>query len=344
MTDANLTGFDVAVGSYEEAEEWVGRTSDTSFAHTPVNRSEVQFFASMVEDSNPAFWDEAFATEQWGGLCLPPGQLFALETRPLWRPEEDDDDDGSLVTDVPLPEGRDNILNVSTETTLDRPITEGTHVNWQKEIVDVTDEKELPVGVGNFVTLRTTYRNQRGEQLAERHDSMLRYEPHGDGGGPEYDSQLAEGRRLVETEAPHRERSRDESLALADVEAGQAVTPFEFGVSYRKVIHDVAATRDFYPVHHDPEFARDQGIESISLNTMAFEGLVDRLATDWAGADWRVVERSIQMKGSAVAGDAITVQGEVADVSPGDGTVEIEGGVYKGDHAVCPATVTIARD
>lgn len=344
-----LTGTSPPVGTYEEAREWIGRTGDTHYAPQPVNRSMIQFFASMVEDGNPSYWDESFADEQWGGLVSPAAMMLTWRFQHLWAPDQSDDDgeDAVSVATVPLPEGKDNIVNTETETVVHEPITEGTWLNWQTEIVDVSSEKDTVLGPGHFVTSKTYLRDERGNRLAEDVNSMLRFDESeaGDLFEADTDEPFAEGRRLVEVDDDQgpEDRYTSRSVEKAAAAEGENVHSFEFPVTYRKIIQDVAATRDFYPVHHDPEFARSRGNETIFLNTMAFQGLVDRLALDWAGPEWRVVERTITMMGSAVAGDALTVEGEVENVTD-DGEIELGVSINKDGRDICPATVTIRHD
>ena len=42
-------------------------------------------------------------------------------------------------------------------------------------------------------------------------------------------------------------------LDWTDVKEGQQLPPLVFPVSYTTLALDVAGTRDFYPIHHDPE-------------------------------------------------------------------------------------------
>ena len=58
------------------------------------------------------------------------------------------------------------------------------------------------------------------------------------------------------------------------------------------VVSTAIATRDFYPVHHDRDFAVRSGSRDIFLNILTSTGLVARYVTDWAGPEaavrWRL--------------------------------------------------------
>jgi hypothetical protein len=61
------------------------------------------------------------------------------------------------------------------------------------------------------------------------------------------------------------------SKSWEEVEEGELLPEINMFISYRKVIQNVVATRDFFPGHHNPEYARAQGVEKhISSNTLLF--------------------------------------------------------------------------
>lgn len=93
-----------------------------------------------------------------------------------------------------------------------------------------------------------------------------------------------------------------------EISEGDVVTQITMDVPFERVILDAAATQDYFPGHHNPAYARHQGQKEIYLNTMAIEGFIDRVVTDWAGPHVFVRKRQMQMRSSIYAGD--TLQGE----------------------------------
>jgi acyl dehydratase len=85
-------------------------------------------------------------------------------------------------------------------------------------------------------------------------------------------------------------------------------------VTVGRCVLDTATTRDFFPGHHDREYAHAQGARDVYLNTMFYHGFVDRVVVDWAGPDSRVVHRKLRMVIPACAGDVLTTSGTVAGV------------------------------
>lgn len=82
-------------------------------------------------------------------------------------------------------------------------------------------------------------------------------------------------------------------------------------ISYQRVVMNAGATWDYFPGHHDPEYARTHGHPTIFVNTMHIAGFVDRVATGWAGPYSRVVRRKMRMLGPIYAEDSMVGRGRV---------------------------------
>jgi acyl dehydratase len=96
-----------------------------------------------------------------------------------------------------------------------------------------------------------------------------------------------------------------------EVRAGDRLAHVEDPITYRRVIMNSAASWDYFPGHHDPEYARSQGLPTIYVNTLHFLGFIDRLATDWAGPAAFVVRRKVSLQRSLFAGDTMVGDGRV---------------------------------
>ncbi len=96
----------------------------------------------------------------------------------------------------------------------------------------------------------------------------------------------------------------------------QISVPFDLAevrdeISYQRVVMNSGATWDYFPGHFDPSYAESQGHPTIFVNTMHLAGFADRIATDWAGPDSRVVRRKMRLAGSIYAGDTMVGRGRV---------------------------------
>ncbi len=129
-----------------------------------------------------------------------------------------------------------------------------------------------------------------------------------------------------------------------DIKPGDAINKITMDVPYEKVILDAAATQDFFPGHHNPEYAKNQGQKTIYLNTMAIEGFIDRVATDWAGPHTFIRMRQMQMKSSIYAGDTMSGEGEVKKCyqdDKGRHLVDVSILISTQDGPRVPATMTL---
>jgi hypothetical protein len=108
------------------------------------------------------------------------------------------------------------------------------------------------------------------------------------------------------------------SLPAGDIRAGEHLREVGLQVTYEKVVGIVAATWDYFPAHHNPDYARSQGQRDIYLNTMVLGGFLDRIVLDWAGPDWFVRRRTMRMIGSIYPGDLMVGAGTVAETGTED--------------------------
>jgi acyl dehydratase len=115
-------------------------------------------------------------------------------------------------------------------------------------------------------------------------------------------------------------------------------------ISYQRVVMNAGATWDYVPWHFDPAYAQSHGHPGIFVNTMHLAGFVDRIATEWAGAQSRVVRRKVRLLGSIYAGDSMIGRGRVVGKRR-DATrhlVDLEIAVYnQHGELCCPAEVTL---
>lgn len=102
--------------------------------------------------------------------------------------------------------------------------------------------------------------------------------------------------------------------------AGDKLPPRSLALTRRRSVQAVAATRDYYPVHHDEEFARESGAEGIFFNTMFLQGFVGRVACEWFGNDAFLRRLEVAMRGSNYIGRTLTAEGEVTDTRESNGS------------------------
>jgi len=96
-----------------------------------------------------------------------------------------------------------------------------------------------------------------------------------------------------------------------DVREGEALPEVRFPVTLKLCALDAAATRDFFPGHHDRDYARSQNVRDAYLNTMFFHGFVDRVGGEWAGPGAWLCRRRLDMVAPVCVGDTMRTEGKV---------------------------------
>ncbi len=287
LLDETETGLGLVYGDEAEGRSWIGRKLPPRACEDEVNWPAIKHFCALVGDRNPLYWDEAFASARFGRIPSPPGMLFVWSMPPLWRPDAVAYPP-TVSTQVPLP--GNTIINVSTQTEFLAPILVGDRLSVEEAVAEVTPRKQTALGAGHFVATDVIYRNQRDETVARHGNVMFRYRASGE----------AAKQNAARTAA-------GESVSAVD-SLPEVVLP----VTLRLCIHDVAATRDYFPGHHDRDYARAQGARDAFLNTMFFHGFTDRVVTDWAGPRATIRKRRLRMLAPVCIGDTVRTRAHVA--------------------------------
>ena len=110
------------------------------------------------------------------------------------------------------------------------------------------------------------------------------------------------------------------------VQVGDAIPAMVIEVTPTRVVAGAIASRDFMPVHHDRDFANQQGAPDIFMNILSDTGYCSRFLTDWAGPDAMITRLAIRLGVPVFPGHTLTYTGSIAELrEEGDlGVVEIE--------------------
>jgi acyl dehydratase len=306
VTDPRLP-FDLPVGTYEEARAWIGRSSGFRLCEDEVNHASIKYFCSLVEDANPAYWDETWAREHWGGILSPPGMLFVWSMPLPWRPGGARGP-ATLATQVPLP--GDTVINVSTDSEFLHPVRVGDRLGFEERVVEVSPEKRTSLGPGHFVTTEFEYRNQAGRVVALHRNVLFRFRAD-PSPRPKGVSPAAREEAPAASEPPPEGGSGAGDRRWEDVREGEELPRLRMTVTLARCVLDAAATRDYFPGHHDRDYARSQNVRDAYLNTMFFQGWVDRVGGEWAGPLAWLRRRRLEMMAPVCVGDTIRTEGSV---------------------------------
>jgi acyl dehydratase len=105
------------------------------------------------------------------------------------------------------------------------------------------------------------------------------------------------------------------NLLTADqVKPGDVLAPLSVPVTATTVVLGALATRDWRPMHHDRDFAQNQGVRDIFLNTPNQAAWFERYLTDWTGPRGRLGRMQFKMRKSVCPGDTMVFNATVKDV------------------------------
>jgi acyl dehydratase len=116
------------------------------------------------------------------------------------------------------------------------------------------------------------------------------------------------------------------------VQVGDAIPAMVIPVTPTRVVAGAIASRDFMPVHHDRDYANQQGAPDIFMNILTDTAYCSRFLTDWAGPDAMIHRLGIRLGVPVHPGHTLTYTGEVTGVT------------REGDLAVIDVTLRAVND
>jgi len=154
----------------------------------PVNRPMIHHWCDAIGDLNPIYVDEALAEQsRHGGIVAPPTMLQAwgmpgLVGRGPSLPEErrakpPSSDSGPNPMQVLQDAGYTSVVATDCEQDYHRYLRPGDVLRVSGELESVSGEKKTGLGVGYFVTNKSTYTDQNGEVVAEMRFRTLWFKP-----------------------------------------------------------------------------------------------------------------------------------------------------------------------
>ena len=139
--------------------------------------------------------------------------------------------------------------------------------------------------------------------------------------------------------------ARPSSPRRTEISVGDELPPFELPVTTTVIVAGAIASRDFMPVHHDPEYAMARGAPHMFMNILTTNGYVSRFVTDWAGPEAMLRSISIRLGAPAVPGKTLRFSGQVtgAECEGGEQMVEVSVRAANdlGDHATGTVIVSL---
>jgi len=214
-------------------------------------------------------------------------------------------------------------IGVSTVQNYDRQLSLGDRLKYTSQVHAVSSLKRTALGNGFFVTVRYAFTDQTGQSVGTLDFTMLVVHPahHAD----------------AQTEKP---QPRGDA---AEIEAVGGFGGVRIPITATTIVATAIATRDFHPVHHDRDFARESGSPDIFMNILAISGYVERFVQTSLGLSVRILSLAVKLALPIYPGDVLCLTGrlQICDSADGYATISVVGSSVRGLHV--DAAVKVKR-
>jgi acyl dehydratase len=113
-------------------------------------------------------------------------------------------------------------------------------------------------------------------------------------------------------------------LYFEDVSVGMALPPLVKETEYMQLVVYAGASRDFYIIHHDRDYAQGVGLPDVIIQGSMKAAYLGQLVTDWMG-EWGTLKRfAVQYRGVDAPGKPLTAEGVVTKTQLQDGNGYVE--------------------
>jgi acyl dehydratase len=311
----------------ERLRAMVGVANPPEPARDPVNQAMIRHWCDAMEDANPVYTDPEFAAKSvHGGIVAPPAMLNAWTMPGLpGRRTGDASMNPMRALDAA---GFTSVIATNSEHEYLRYLRLGDQLHGTSELVDVSEQKQTGLGLGHFVTSRTSYRTQGGEEVGRMFFRLLKFKP----GTARTGAGAGAPAPAAQAQAPARPPRREATLRSAEVRAGDALAPCPVPITTTLIVAAAIASRDYQDVHHDRDAAIRRGTPDIFMNILTSSGLVARYVSDWAGPEAVLTALRIRLGAPNYPGDTMRLEGRVAKAEGGRVELAIRGSNRLGDH------------
>jgi uncharacterized OB-fold protein/acyl dehydratase len=145
-----------------------------------VNEPMIRQWCDAMSDANPVYLDaDAAKQSPFGGIVAPP-MMLDVWTMQGWEmhkgydePQNEEHRLHKILTDA----GYTGVLGTDTEQAFHRYLRPGDTVSAEAVIEQISEEKSTGAGVGYFITTRTRFTDQRGDEIGWQTFRVLKFIP-----------------------------------------------------------------------------------------------------------------------------------------------------------------------
>ena len=124
-------------------------------------------------------------------------------------------------------------------------------------------------------------------------------------------------------------------LYFEDVNVGDEVTPLHKNASSQQLVKYAGASGDYYQIHYDDGFARNNGLDGIIIHGALKSAFLGQLITDWMGPPGQLKKLSVSYRAMDFPKEEPACRGPAcgtprARTSPAAATDKIKGSAKQG--------------
>lgn len=312
----------------------VGRPAhQRAVARDAVTASAIRTWCDAMGERNQIYLDRDVARAAGYADVIAPPAMLHVWTMPGLEPDRPytagparsgdlDETVRATLADMGYPA----TLAASTDQEFPAALVVGTRLFAEDEYTAASEEKQTHLGPGFFLTNRTTYSSADGATVGRLTTSVFHFAPQ---------PAASVARPLAPpTTTPTRPAAATPVRLGPDARCGPVSVP----VTPTQIIAGALATRDFYPVHHDRDFARAHGNADVLMNSLTTNGLLARIVAEWADQA-PLLRLSTRIVAPAYAHDELAVTGLVTHVGPDWVDITVRAALRAGVHAEAVARV-----
>lgn len=269
-----------------------------------VEKSHITTFARAIGDDNPLWNDEAAARRsKYGGLIAPP--TFTRMIFNALRPPG--------TEQYPLPGSVQ--LDGGSQWRYFEPIRPGDRITQFRKTTDVY-ERRGSAGPLIFILGNFRFVNQFDQKAVELNTVTIRHSPTRSG----KDARASRPETGPAASAPGTSAdTRFEPVDWAEISEGAEIGPFTKHTTTQDLVKYAGASRDFYEIHYDKDFALSVGLPGVIIHGALKAAYLGKLMTDWLDDPGALRSLQCQYRGMDFPSESVTCQGRVTRTYIEDG-------------------------
>lgn len=167
-------------------------------AKDEVSRAMIRHWAEIMGDTNPAYFDEAWASASSRGRTIaPPAMMYVWNQEGYAVTTQRAPDTLSELVQMFTDHGFTGVLGTNVKQEYFKEVGIGDHVTMAMAIDSVSERKATARGVGYFIETLATFSDQHGDKIGTQRFRVFKFIPPEGAGG-------AEAEASTELEVPTR--------------------------------------------------------------------------------------------------------------------------------------------